>query len=678
MIEKSEVERIKSQVDLAHIIGPYIDGGLRRMGADLKGLCPFHEEKTASFIVHPEYWKCHGCGEGGDVFKFFQKLEGLAFPQAVKRVAELAGLTVNESRSYRPAPANRRTEPSPQTPDDPELEARVDRSFQKFGGKREMTLEQWRPYAEALMDSGAEVVGQFPALRGITGTTVEKFKLGYAATGEKIVGSNPEYAEYRDKPWIGFPYIYGDRVRMVKWRTLFSVGKKFARPASMAECLYIDGEPDPFDDVVLQEGELDALTLWQAGIRAASLPSGSNSRITKEMRDWLLGFRRILIGMDNDEAGQLALRKILMDLPVDRTAILTLPDGWKDANEMLVKGCGRDKDKFREEIQQALAAAARPTSVAFSSLDQAFDAYLRKLMKADGKEEVFFQFPWRSVDRMIRVIPGEVIALSSTTSGQGKTTFAVQCALHNARHLRKHVGYYTAEMDAVEELVPMVTAQLVKQNRLDLDVGHVEEAKMRCEGAEFYFGYDREAENWTETQRVLDLAVRRLGLDILIIDHLDYIIRVQDFREEIQQKAMAMKWLTENLAKKYGIVVVVLRQPTKIKSDTRRKDEPMAAENIQGGVAGITDAQHVILIHRKRVSTNEEQEDGGDIYERETSVIRGKTRHAGPGGAVVKLILLGQYACFERLEREDQKKAEPKKPKAKEATVGTASLPYKD
>ncbi len=85
-------EEIKRRTDIVELISQYVP--LKRAGRRMKGLCPFHQEKTPSFFVDPAggFWKCFGCGEGGDVFSFLMKIEGLTFPEAGERLAERAGL----------------------------------------------------------------------------------------------------------------------------------------------------------------------------------------------------------------------------------------------------------------------------------------------------------------------------------------------------------------------------------------------------------------------------------------------------------------------------------------------------------------------------------------------------------------------------------------------------------
>jgi len=89
-------ERVKEASNIHDIIGGYMT--LRRAGVNYKGCCPFHSEKTSSFVVSPtkSMYKCFGCGVGGDVIKFVQDFEQVSYPEAVKILARKAGIDVPE------------------------------------------------------------------------------------------------------------------------------------------------------------------------------------------------------------------------------------------------------------------------------------------------------------------------------------------------------------------------------------------------------------------------------------------------------------------------------------------------------------------------------------------------------------------------------------------------------
>ena len=83
-----QVDEVKRKTDIAAVVGQYVT--LKKMGRNHKGLCPFHAEKTPSFMVNEELglYKCFGCGAGGDVINFLMEIEGIDFIEALTRLAE--------------------------------------------------------------------------------------------------------------------------------------------------------------------------------------------------------------------------------------------------------------------------------------------------------------------------------------------------------------------------------------------------------------------------------------------------------------------------------------------------------------------------------------------------------------------------------------------------------------
>ncbi|PIZ26057.1 MAG: DNA primase, partial [Chloroflexi bacterium CG_4_10_14_0_8_um_filter_57_5] len=99
----SQIDEIKSRIDIVDLISESVK--LRRAGKNFSGLCPFHTEKTPSFIVSPDRqtWRCFGqCGEGGDVISFVMKKEGWNFGEALRSLAERAGVKLEPYRAQKP------------------------------------------------------------------------------------------------------------------------------------------------------------------------------------------------------------------------------------------------------------------------------------------------------------------------------------------------------------------------------------------------------------------------------------------------------------------------------------------------------------------------------------------------------------------------------------------------
>ena len=98
MIPESTIQEIRDRADIVSLISRYVE--LKQAGPNWKGLCPFHNEKTPSFNVNPDrqIFHCFGCQEGGNVFSFLMKHEGLTFPEAARTLASELGIEIEEER----------------------------------------------------------------------------------------------------------------------------------------------------------------------------------------------------------------------------------------------------------------------------------------------------------------------------------------------------------------------------------------------------------------------------------------------------------------------------------------------------------------------------------------------------------------------------------------------------
>src|SRR5213596_4296880 len=98
LFSSAALEQVRAASDIVDVIGSYFP--LKRAGGNFKALCPFHQEKTPSFIVSPsrQTFHCFGCGVGGSVFRFVMDYEHIDFPSAVRKLAARAGVTVVEKR----------------------------------------------------------------------------------------------------------------------------------------------------------------------------------------------------------------------------------------------------------------------------------------------------------------------------------------------------------------------------------------------------------------------------------------------------------------------------------------------------------------------------------------------------------------------------------------------------
>src|ERR1700747_341317 len=167
----SLAEKVKQQADIVRVIGEYVQ--LKKAGQNFRGLCPFHAEKSPSFNVHPakQIYHCFGCGEGGDVFGFVQKMAKVGFGEAVKNLAERAGIPLPEETRD----AGLREEE----------EARR-RELEELGRLLDLAAVWFRRHLEESEEAaGARAYAE---KRGLDAATREKFQLGWApADGRALI-----------------------------------------------------------------------------------------------------------------------------------------------------------------------------------------------------------------------------------------------------------------------------------------------------------------------------------------------------------------------------------------------------------------------------------------------------------------------------------------------------------
>lgn len=356
LISKETIEQVLLRNDAETVIGSYVS--LRRAGSNLKGLCPFHSEKTPSFTVYPadNSFYCFGCGAGGDVITFIRKKENLDYPDAVTYLADRAGITIvqdNRGAAYSPSPKFDRAKM-----------LRMNADAAKYFHSR---LFDKTPEAQAALD-------YFVNKRGLSMSVIKHFGLGFAPNSfdafskymtsrgysydELVTGflcGRNERGSYYDafRNRVMFPIIdvsgnviaFGGRVMddskpkyknssdtpvFKKSRNLFALN--FAR-LTCSETL------------ILCEGYMDVIAMHAAGFTNAVATLGT--AITSEQARMMSRYtKKVIISYDADEAGQKAAMraiKMLGEVGLDVT-ILKVP-GAKDPDEY-IKAYGADK--FRE------------------------------------------------------------------------------------------------------------------------------------------------------------------------------------------------------------------------------------------------------------------------------------------------------------------------------------------
>ncbi|WP_456322782.1 DNA primase [Hydrogenimonas sp.] len=149
MIDNNSIEQLKQIVDIVDVISNYVE--LKKNGANFKGLCPFHDEKSPSFVVSPtkQFYKCFGCGAGGDAIKFVMEFEKLSYPEAIEKLASQYNFTLRYTKGEHSSGQERRI-------------------LETIGQWYRANLERHQPAKDYLKK------------RGVSLASIEKFEIGYA------------------------------------------------------------------------------------------------------------------------------------------------------------------------------------------------------------------------------------------------------------------------------------------------------------------------------------------------------------------------------------------------------------------------------------------------------------------------------------------------------------------
>ena len=369
-------QELKLRIHIEDVIGEYVK--LKRSGRGLMGLCPFHGEKTPSFSVSPDLgiYHCFGCQEGGDVIQFIRKIENLDYVDAVKLLAQKAGMTIPENSfdqgSYR-------------------LRQRI----------YEANRETARFYVKALYTPEGKEALNYLLERKLTPKTITHFGLGYSPKSRSALVNHLKskgfsstemiqanlanqsqkgnaYDRFTDR--VMFPIIdLQKRVIAFGGRIMSDIKPKYLNTSdtpvfSKSRNLFAlqFAKNEAHGQLILVEGYMDVIALHQAGFQNAVATLGT--ALTKEQATLLKRYcDEIVICYDADRAGQTATARAIDILrPTGlNVKILTVPNG-KDPDEfikshgdqgaarfrMLLEKCGNDID-YRMNIDKSMRRQAR-------------------------------------------------------------------------------------------------------------------------------------------------------------------------------------------------------------------------------------------------------------------------------------------------------------------------------
>jgi 5S rRNA maturation endonuclease (ribonuclease M5) len=605
----NDLDQLKTDQGVIRLYAQYAK--LKKEGDRYSGCCPIHKERNPSFSVFKDMmWSCFsGCGNG-NIFQFVQKMDGCDFKTAATKVREFLGQSTTWSQQKDAVEAVFRPV------------AETNKTYKTF------TLAQFGKYSDNLKNS--KPAQDWLASRGITLETALRLHTGFVQDVGGKAGQNN--ADIAGGGWICFPTISGDTVTSIKYRSI--VRKAFCKQGGMATDLYNVNSVDVFEDVFVCEGEVDAMSLEQAGFRAISLPSASVN-VTPAMKDIIMKANRVILAGDSDEVGSAAMDKLWRDLS-ERTYFLRWPGDCKDANDLLRQDPSTFQTKVKELTQQALR---QPAPDIYSLQDVMLAGSEFSLQDNPSR----LHFPWPSVDKMTVLLPGSVLAVYATSTGMGKSTWTHQLGLHNAIKYGRVVINYQCEMSP-EDLGVMTAAQLLRKNRNFLTKADQIEAAQMLEGVHYYVGANSHINGADQVLDLIEGAIRRFGGEVVILDHFHHICA--DLTNENAVQSMAAQRIKQ-LAEQYKCIFVSVGQPRKSTTQTRGKIPHIS--DAKGSEAYTSKANAVFALHRA-LNKNVDDSPQNDMYEAKLLVQAQKTRSKGTGAVEAYLTSFGEFACFEEID----------------------------
>ncbi len=335
---RDQIEEIRSRLDIVDIISKYVQ--LKQTGKNFSGRCPFHVEKTPSFIVSPELqrYKCFGCGESGDIFNFVQKIENIDFPETLEKLAKEAGVVLKKQQ--------------------------VNTQYQRL---EEINKRAAIYFFRQIKDKKNIKVLEYVHSRGITDESIKNFGIGYSPGGIGLLDFIQKESKYSKTELLQSGLfvekqgkLRGKFFKRVMFPIRSSSGKVIAftgrvLPGNDFGPKYMNSPETPIyhksdnlygqyesrqevrkqDLVIMCEGTTDVISAHQIGIKNIVAPLGT--ALTKEQLFKISKLtKNILFLFDSDSAGQTALEKAFIlsqELSLSTYATNTMP--YKDIDEMI-------------------------------------------------------------------------------------------------------------------------------------------------------------------------------------------------------------------------------------------------------------------------------------------------------------------------------------------------------
>ncbi len=356
---EDSVTQIKQKLDIVDVINSYVS--LKKSGRNYKSVCPFHSEKTPSFMVSQELqiYKCFGCGAAGDMFNFIEAIEGVDFPRALEILAERSGVKLIKSEAY-------------------DEQSQIKRKIYSIN---ELTTKFYQ-YILLKEKAGKVALKYLEKDRGLSEKTIKDFKIGYAPNTWETLRKFLHSKGYKDEEMVSagvivkrnegdgfidkfrgrvvFPLIdVGGKVVGFTGRTIFNHDPKYLNTSDTPvfhKSFFLFGLDRSRvsikkEGVVFVEGQMDAISAFQSGI--GNIVSISGTALTDSQLSILSRYTQdITFCFDSDFAGiEASYRAIEMAEKRNfNIKIAILPDEYKDLDDLVRANISEAKRVLKNSV----------------------------------------------------------------------------------------------------------------------------------------------------------------------------------------------------------------------------------------------------------------------------------------------------------------------------------------
>jgi twinkle protein len=490
--------------------------------------CPFHNEKTASFKWHDKgfFWKCFGCGEVLDIYRYYTDFRGMEFSEALKEVANMTGGEIKVSYQK---PNIVYKKPCIKTD-------KLSREAIDYMSKRlisEQTLTDW-----------------------------------------KVV-----QREWNGKQCYVFQYFdENNELQFVSYREIIKGGLKGGCEKDTMPILWGMWHIDKKCPVVIVEGQPDAMAVWESGYKnVVSVPSGSNNLTwIDNCWEWLQDINEFIIFGDNDEAGTKMVTEIMVRLGKNKVKVVN--HQYKDANELLFRS---GKSKVLEVINEAIRQT--PKGIIKMS-DYPYMSF--KDRKNEGIPTGIY-----GLDSEIDDLQPEYLTILFGRNSEGKSTLISQILCHSIDN-KVPVFLYSGEL-STNRLLDWLYRQVigVEKNYLDFVQtkykvkAHIKDSALKALrkwSGDYFYSFDRSATNVRKDIdtlfEVMDIAVKRYGCKLLVIDNL--MSAMTENADSVNADQGNFVQRCKDFAEAYRVHIILVAHPNKLKG----KGQALEKEDISGSL----------------------------------------------------------------------------------------------